>query len=529
MRRFVHLLLLLSIFCAPLAAQTDDQLLDTLQHTAFNFFWQEANATSGLIKDRSNANGGGTAQCSIASLGFGLTAVCIGVDHGWVSRAAAADRVHAALKTLWTKPQGIGTSGYSGYKGFYFHFLDMASGLRTWSSELSSIDSGLLFSGVIYSREYFDGTDSVEVEIRALADSIYRRADWQWFRNYNAGLLMGWMPETQFAGYSQWTGYCEAMIMYILGYGSPTHPITDKYGWQEWTGGYLWQTQYSQTYVVFPPLFGHQYSHCWIDFRGIQDSWIHAKGIDYFENSRRATLAQRAYCAANPGGKTGYSDSLWGITASDDPNGYSARGAPPPQDDNGTLVPTAGISSIPFAPEVVMPLIRNLWNSYRPQLWARYGFRDAFNPGSNWWGSDVIGIDQGPIIIMIENYRTGSVWSKFMQNADIQRGLQRIGFTPVVGVNQWPVTAPDIFELRQNFPNPFNPVTTISYAVPRAAHVTLNVYNLMGEEICKLVDESKSAGTYSVQFNGGNLPAGIYFYTISAGRQTETKKLVLLR
>src|SRR5712692_905166 len=327
---------------------TTDQLLDTLQHTAYNFFWYEANPSNGLIKDRS-ATG---APCSIASVGFGMTAICIGVDHGWVTREAARDRVLTTLRTFWFGPQGPGQSGYIGYKGFFYHFLDTNTAVRTWDSELSTIDSGLLFAGIVYVRQYFGGTDSTESEIRSLADSIYYRADWEWFRNFNPGLLMGWKPGTGFGGYGQWIGYNEAMIMYILAYGSSTHPISDQYGWQAWTSGYQWQSQYGYTYVIFPPLFGHQYSHCWVDFRNIADGYMRSRGIDYFENSRRATLAQRAYCAANPGGWVGYSDTLWGITASDDTGGtYSARGAPPPQSDDGTLVPTAPISSLPFAPD----------------------------------------------------------------------------------------------------------------------------------------------------------------------------------
>ncbi len=506
---------------------TTDQLLDTLQHTSFNYFWNEANSSNGLIKDRS-ASG---APCSIASLGFGLTALCIGADHGWVTRAAARDRVRAALGTLWSGPQGTAAAGTNGYKGFYYHFLDMSSAVRTWSSELSTIDSGLLFAGILYVREYFNGADSTEMQIRALADSIYYRADWEWFRNFNPGLLMGWMPGTQFAGYGQWAGYNEAMIMYILGYGSPTHPISDQYGWQEWTGGYTYATEYGYSYVVFPPLFGHQYSHCWIDFRNIRDAYTRNRGFDYFENSRRATLAQRAYCAANPGGFSGYSDTLWGITASDAPSGYSARGAPPAQGDDGTLVPTAPISSLPFAPAEVFPAIWNMWNNYRPQLWTGYGFRDAFNLGQNWFGPDEIGIDQGPIIIMIENYRNGGVWSRFMQNADVQRGLERAGFQPVTSVDDGKQRLPSDFELEQNYPNPFNPVTDISFRIPsgKEGPVRLTVYDLLGREVAVIVNEELRAGEYSRSWNASGISSGVYFCRLTAPGTSLSRKLVLVQ
>jgi hypothetical protein len=541
MRWAVAVVLVSIAFCVPTRGQIrTEQLLDTLQHTAFLFFWNEANPTNGLIKDRSHANGGGNAPSSIASVGFGLTAICIGVDRGWVTRSAARDRVLTTLRTFWYSPQGSGSSGYIGHKGFFYHFLDMDSATRTWNSELSSIDTALLFAGILYVREYFDGNDPAEQEIRALADSIYRRADWEWFRNLNPPLLMEWKPETQF-GSAQWIGYNEAMIMYILGYGSPTHPITEGPGnaWQAWTSGYSWQTHYGYSYVIFPPLFGHQYSHCWVDFRGIADTYMRQRGIDYFENSRRATLAQRAYCAANPGGFVGYSDTLWGITASDGPEGYRARGAPPAYNDNGTITPTAVIGSLPFAPEAVIPTIHNMWNTYRSQLWSRYGFRDAFNLTQNWWASDVIGIDQGPIIIMIENYRTGKVWQTFMRSPYIRTGLSRIGFSPLTTVELFE-RVPLAFSLSQNYPNPFsagggsafggNPGTIIRYSIPVGAihvedpapmsigagessqHVTLKVFNLLGQEVATLVDEVKEPGTHEVRFEGRSLASGVFFY-----------------
>lgn len=502
-----------------------EQLLDTLQHTAFKFFWTEANPSNGLMKDRSNANGGGNAPCSIASVGFGLTALCIGADRGWATREAVRDRVLTTLRTLWLTPQGSGASGYSGYKGFFYHFLDMETATRTWQSELSTIDSALLFAGILFVREYFDGTHEQELEIRALADSILRRADWEWFRNFNSTLPMEWKPETNF-GPSRWIGYNEAMIMYIIGYGSPTHPL--KAGWSGWTSGYSWGTYYGYSYVTFPPLFGHQYSHCWVDFRNIADSYMRDRGIDYFENSRRATLAQRAYCSANPGGFVGYSDTLWGISASDGPEGYNARGAPPGFNDNGTITPTAVIGSLPFAPEAVLPTIRNLWNTYRDRLWSLYGFRDAFNLTHNWWASDVIGIDQGPIIIMIENYRTGKVWEIFMRSPYIQAGLSRIGFSRLTSVER-AVGAADGFLLADNYPNPFNATTTIEFQIPHTAPVTLTVYDILGRNVATILQDLLPAGSYVLHWNADRFPSGTYLYRLSAGGRHQMKTMLLIR
>ena len=350
--------------------------------------------------------------------------------------------MRTALQTFWNTPQGLATSGVCGYKGLYFHFLDMNTATRTWSSELSTIDTALLLAGILDAKQFFDGPAPDEVLIRQLADSIYRRVDWTFVRTCNPtccpAIRMGWKPESGFSTFGAWFGYNEAMILYLLAIGSPTHPILGC-SWNTWTAGYDWETHYGYSYVRFAPLFGHQYTHCWVDFRHWNDAYMNARGITYFENSRRATYAQRAYCIANPGGFTGYGANLWGLTASDDPPPdplYLAHGAPPAENDNGTITPTAAISSIPFAPEIAIPVIENLWNNYKSVLWGPYGFRDAFNLTLNpdWYGTDVLGIDQGPIAIMIENYRTGRVWNRFMQNPEIVAGLQGAGFTAVVGV-----------------------------------------------------------------------------------------------
>ena len=502
---------------------TTDELLDTLQHTAFNFFWLEVNPSNGLIRDR----GPGISPSSIASVGFGLSAICIGADHGWVSRNAAKDRVLTTLNTFWTGPQGMGETDFIGNFGLFYHFLDMNTATRTWDSELSTIDTGLLLAGIIDARQYFDGADSGETRIRNLADSIYRRMNWNLMRNGNPGIKLGWKPSTGFLGYGEWIGYNEATIMYILALGSPTYPV-DYIAWQTWTSGYQTGNYYGYSYVVFPPLFGHQYSHCWIDFRNINETYMASRGITYFENSRRATLAQRAYSIDNPGSHAGYSDSLWGITASDTPTGYRARGAPPAQNDDGTITPTAAISSIPFAPDECIRVARTMWEQYRPQLWLHpYGFRDAFNLNVNWWDPWIIGIDQGPIIIMIENHRTGRVWQRFMSNPDVQRGLQLAGFNPILSVKQESV--PSQFDVHQNFPNPFNPSTVISYSLPAASQAVLKVFDQLGKEVTTLVDEVIPAGEHTVHFDATGLPSGVYYYRLKSGGFSQTKKMILTK
>ena len=526
--RSIVLVGLVTVVLMPCGARalTTTALLDTLQHTAFDYFWNEANASTGLVKDRSTLS----SPSSIAALGFGLSAICIGIDHGWVSRDAGRARVLTALQTLWTQPQGSALSGTIGYKGLYYHFLDMSTALRTWDSELSTIDTALLFAGVIDTKQYFDTPDPGDVQVRALADSIYYRANWEFMRNFAPSIYMGWKPGTGFSGFGQWIGYNEAMILFILALGSPTHPVPAT-TWTAWTSGYNWSTQFGQTYVIFPPLFGHQYSHCWIDFRSIYDSYMTNRGITYFENSRRATLAQRAYCIANPFNRTGYGPNLWGLTASDGPTGYNARGAPPAQNDDGTISPTAVGGAVAFAPEVAIPALHNLYDTYGTQLFSTYGFKDAFNLTSNpdWYDTDWLGIDQGPIIVMIENYRTGKVWQRFMANPDIQRGLQRAGFLPTSDVAFGEPGRSWRFTLYQNTPNPVRGLASVPFALDATAHVSLGLYDVAGRRVRLLLDGVQQAGAHRVPLDASGLPSGVYYVRLEVNGERQGKSCMVLR
>jgi len=416
----------------------DEAFLDLVQRTAFDYFWYEANPQNGLIKDRRSD----TSVSSIAAVGFGLSALTVGIDRGWISREAGRERVLTTLTFLWNSPQSPQADA-TGYKGFYYHFLDMQTGRRVQDAELSTIDTALLLSGVLHVQQYFDQPDVTEAKIRALANDLYRRVEWSWMQVRLAKMCHGWTPETGFLPYD-WGGYNEAMILYLLALGSPTFPISPE-AWTAWTSSYAWQTHYGQAFIVFPPLFGHQYSHVWIDFRDIQDAYMRTKGLDYFENSRRATLANRAYAIANPHGWTDYGENVWGLTASDIPSSYRARGAPPPESDDGTITPTAVAGSFAFTPRESLAALRYMYATYRTQLWGPYGFKDAFNPTQQWFATDYLAIDQGPIVLMIENYRTGHIWQVLMQHTAIQRGLERAGFTPVPAtdkVHSRPTMAP---------------------------------------------------------------------------------------
>jgi hypothetical protein len=513
-RHLRTILILLTLAALPRAAsaQTTDALLDTLQHTGVMYFWNEANPTNGLIKDRSTPG----SFCSIAANGFGFSAIIIGVERGWIDKAQARSRTLTTLQTYWNGPQSNAASGTIGYKGFYYHFLDMNTATRYGADvELSTIDTALLFAGILDAKHYWTTSDPQDVQIRALADSITWRADWNFMRNFNPGVYMGWKPGTQFGGYGPWVGYNEAMILYILALGSPTHAVAPN-AWTKWTSNYNYGLQYGYEFLICPPLFTHQYSHCWVDFRGIWDLYMQGKNSNYFENSVRATLAQRQYCIANPGGFLAYSDSLWGLTAGDDPDfGYIARGAPPAQNDNGTISPTAGISSIPFTPNESLQLIRNLWNNWRATTWGPYGYKDGFRPADGWVATDYLGIDQGPIVLMIENYRTGRVWNRMMQDDQIQTGLTRAGFTiqPSTGVGDPGVSGG--ISLRAIVPNPATVSATVRYSLPRAAFATLEVFDARGRRVLRPLATEQDAGEHVQTVATDGLSPGLYWIRLA--------------
>jgi hypothetical protein len=408
----------------------DDEFLEYVQETSFDYFWYGANPANGLVPDRSTSD----SPCSIAAVGFGLTAIGIGADHGWITRTQAVARVLTTLNTFLQGPQGSAASGTIGYNGWFYHFLDMKTAVRfvTFNTELSSIDTVLLLAGILHAKQYFNGTNADETSIRSTADAIFNRVNWNWMARGTDAVSMGWFPSSGFLD-ANWIGYDEGMIIYCLGLGANTNALPDT-AWSRWTSGYTWAVNYDLAFIPFPPLFGHQYSHCWIDFRHIADTFMNSHNSTYFENSRRATIAQRSYCIANPLHQVGYSSNVWGLTACDSPTGYAVHGAPPSQGDDGTIAPTAAGGSMAFAPEYCLPTLRYFYSHFRPRIWTQYGFRDAFNLGQQWWDPDSngeLGIDQGPIVIMIENYRTQQPWHLFMQNPEVQRGLQRAGFVPL--------------------------------------------------------------------------------------------------
>lgn len=419
-----------------------EKALIKLQKDTFSYFLKEANLENGLVPDNTKKG----SHCSITAVGLALACYTVGVERGFLTHGEAVNRTLTTLRFFWESEQSAEKEA-TGYQGFFYHFLDMKTGKRVWESELSTIDTTFFLAGALAAAEYFDRNTKEENEIRTLADALYRRADWHWALNSSAKVSMGWKPESGFLPY-HWEGYSEALLLYVLGLGSPTFPLPEK-SYLAFTETYQWKKLYGIEFLYAGPLFIHQLAHLWIDFRGIQDEFMRDKGIDYFENSRRATYVQQKYAMRNPKKFIGYSENCWGITASDGPgpntvkvNGiqrqffdYLARGVPYGPDD-GTIAPWAAIASLPFAPEIVLPALRHFNEKY-PDMTSKYGFKCSFNPtftggnqGVNGWVSmGYYGLDQGPIVLMIENYRTGFFWQLMRKCPYLKTGLRHAGFT----------------------------------------------------------------------------------------------------
>lgn len=428
-------------FAQKTLSNSEKAFLDTLQYRSFLYFINEVNPDNGLVKDRSTKD----SPASIAAVAFAIPIWALASEKGWIERERAIDLTLAALRFFWNSDQSLDSLA-TGYKGFYYHFLDMNTGKRFWNSELSSIDSGLLFCSFIFARQFYNQSSQEEIQIRKLSEQLLNRADWEWFTlkdspQYPFTISLGWESKNGFNKLGWW-GYTEALFLYIIAAGMDMQNV--EKGYETWLSYYKWKEPYEGLgHVVFPALFVHQFSMIFLDMRNWTDSYMKVKGIDYFENSRRATYVQRQYAIENPNGWTGYDSLTWGLSASDGPGskynfdekkfwGYSARGTSGPDStfDDGTLAPYSVAASIPFAPEICIPTLINIREKYGSRgLWGRYGLYDAFNPTVNWYDKDYLGLDEGPIVLMIENYYNGFVWKYFMKDPIVVNGLQKLGFT----------------------------------------------------------------------------------------------------
>ncbi len=441
----------------PAGVQLDPEVGE-LQRRTFDWFAHVTDRERGLTPDRWPT----PSFCSVAAVGFALACWPVGVERGWMTRAEARTRTLNTVRFFHDAPQGPEASGVTGYKGFFYHFLDRDTGHRFGQVELSTVDTSLLLGGMLFAARFFDGPQAGEVEIRRLVQAVYDRVEWDWAVVRPNRITMGWHPETGFIPHD-WNVYNEGMLTLLLAIGSDTHPVPAAV-WDEWCSVYdrSFTDRWGPKHLHFGPMFGHQYSHMFVDYRGIHDAWIRAKsteigGFDYFENSCRAVVAQRNYAADNPGGWDGYSAEVWGLTACDGPGdfrqvidarereffSYSARG--PGDRDDGTIAPTAALASYAFAPAEVTACLKAMKARYGTAIYGEWGFLDAFNPtlteregpllhgrivpGVGWVADDYLGIDQGPIVVMIENGRSDLIWRHMRTEPNLLRGLRRAGFT----------------------------------------------------------------------------------------------------
>jgi len=410
------------------------EIIDDLQHKSFHYFLDQANPQNGLIADSTWQD----SPSSIAALGFSLPVYAVGVERGWMSRLDAAGRTLAALRFL-AHPG----SSDSGHQGFFYHFLNMDTGQRVWQCELSTIDTAILIAGVLAAGAYFTNDTPAEAEIRRLAARLYEDVNWAWALNHGETVTHGWKPESGFLPH-RWEGYDEALLLYVLGLGSPTHPLPAS-SYPAWAASFRWETLYDTPFLFAAPLFIHHFSHIWIDFRGLQDDFMRLHASDYFENSRKAAHIARRYAIENPHKFAGYGENCWGITASEGPiqgseplevdghlyYSYLARGVPAP--DDGTLSPWTVITALPFAPEIALPAIEHYLSHY-PKLLGDYGMMCSLNPtyrasgADGWYSNNYYGLNEGPVVLMIENYRTGFLWDLMKRQPPILNGLRRAGF-----------------------------------------------------------------------------------------------------
>jgi hypothetical protein len=423
---------------------TDSEILERLQRETFDYFTDERNCKNGLVADKTKEG----SPSSIAVVGLAINVYIIGLERGYISRSEALGRILQTLRFLHSSQQGPEPDA-TGYKGFYYHFLDMQTGKRMWESELSTIDTAILIAGILTARHYFIRNIEEEEELRRLADGLYERVDWDWARNGGSTLTHGWTPEAGFIDHRWDKGFSEAHILYILALGSPTHPISEA-GYLEWISSFEWKKVYDTEYLYAGPLFIHQMSHLWLDLTGIRDHITRKFGIDYFENSRRAVQVHYQYAIKNPLGFNRYGKYVWGLTASDGPGpatlnvkgvkrtfyDYIARGAPYGPDD-GTISPWVSITALPFAPEKVLRTVRFVMVIINLLLNERRGLQASFNAtfpknGKNpfgWLSPWQFGLNNGPVIIMIENYRSGLTLKTLKQCPAVITGLRRAGFT----------------------------------------------------------------------------------------------------
>lgn len=503
---------------------TDDELLDMLQEANFRFFWDYAHPVSGLARERYGSGN----TVTIGGSGFGVMAIVVGVERGFVTREDAAQRILKIVNFLKTADR---------FHGVWPHWINGETGkvipFSTKDDGGDLVETSFMIQGLLAVRQYFNNDNPTEKAIRETITTLWEEVEWDWYRrvvtsNY---LYWHWSPNYDWGMNMALMGPNETMICYLLAIASPTHSVPAELYHKGWasSSNYLNGKSFYDIplYVGWDfggPLFFAHYSFLGFDPRDKKDKYC-----NYFANNKNHTLINRAYCIDNPNNWAGYDENTWGLTASDDPFGYSAH-EPVAARDNGTITPTAALSSMPYTPKESMAAFKNFYYNYGEKLWGSYGFKDAFSPRMNWTASSYIAIDQGPIIVMVENHRSALLWDLFMANPEIQPMLDAIGFVKdITPVEEGESNTPVKYELVGNYPNPFNPSTTIEYKIAKGCNVNLTIYDMLGREVKTIVDDFKKEGTYRINWDASGLSSGIYVYKLSAGNYTDFKKMLLIK
>jgi len=503
-------------------AMTDEEFLDMTERATFRYFWDYAHPACGLARERF----GSGETCTIGGSGFGVLAIIAGVERGYITRRQGAERMYKIVNFLKNKAIR--------YHGAFSHWVNGTTGetipFSTYDDGGDLVETAFMIQGLLAARQYFNQSDTYEVLVRSFVTSIWQAVEWDWYSRSGNFIYWHWSPNYGWQMNFRVQGPNEAMIVYLLAIASTTHGVSASLFTSGWaSSNYYVNGKSFYGYKLWVgwdyggPLFFAHYSFLGFDPRNKKDKYC-----NYFENNKSHALIHRAYAVANPKKFKDYGANNWGFTASDDPTGY---GVHEPSNDNGTISPTAALSSMPYTPTESIEYLKNIYRTYGSKVWKDYGFIDAYNPNQNWFATSYLAIDQGPIIDMIENYRSGLLWSKFMANPEIQPMLDAIGFAADPSDVSNDETIPATFALKQNYPNPFNPETKIQYHLASPGLVKLRVFDLLGNEIVRLVNTEQKAGTYSINFNSGayRLSSGAYFYRLETESFTETKKMIILK
>ncbi len=503
---------------------TDDELLTMVQEASFRYFWNYGHPVSGLARERLSSGNTVTTGGS----GFGVMAMLAGIERGFITRDEGAQRMLKILNFLAKADR---------FHGAWPHWLNGETGkvipFSTYDDGGDLVETAFMVQGLLAARQYFKNDNDNEKNIRALITTLWESVEWDWYRQTSTSsyLYWHWSPNYAWQINMKIQGWDEAQIVYLLAIASPTHAIPASCYKNGWAGSSSYRN--GNSFYGIPlylgsnyggPLFFAHYSFLGFDPRNKKDSYT-----NYFNQNKNHTLINRAYCIANPQMFPGYGANCWGLTASDDPFGYLAH-EPTSNNDNGTISPTAALSSMPYTPTESIAALKEFYNVYGKNLWGVYGFKDAFNVWKSWYAGSYLAIDQGPIVVMIENYRSQLLWNNFMANSEIKPMLDSVGFVAdITDVNDNKTAKVNAYSLMNNYPNPFNPSTIIAYSVPSKSRVVLKIYDMLGKEISLLVNEEKAAGNYKISFDGSKLASGVYFYKLEAGSYMNVKKMILLK